>query len=109
MADKVWKARERQVAEFLKSERTPLSGGNSKQTRADTLSEWLFDEHKHRKRHAVYELWKETKELAKREGKLPMVTLSQHGERGFLCVIHADDFLEIARKLGEVYAESEQV
>ena len=44
MSDKTWKARERQVAKLLGTERTPLSGGNGKQTRSDSLSAEFFVE-----------------------------------------------------------------
>ena len=95
MSDKTWKARERQVAEFFNCERTPLSGGNGKQTRSDTLHPILFIEHKHRQRHAVASLLEETRELAKREGKVPVVTLSEHGKAGFLVVFHCDDLEDV--------------
>ena len=37
MPDKAWKKRERDVANYFKGARTPLSGGNGKVTRADVL------------------------------------------------------------------------
>ena len=42
MADKTWKARERQVARFFNTNRTPLSGGSSRHTRSDSLHKDLF-------------------------------------------------------------------
>ena len=104
MGEPVWKVRERQVSALFKSTRTPLSGGNSGHTRSDTLSSEFFVEHKHRKTHAVYQLWKDTRDMARVEGKTPVVTLSQSGEKGFLVVVHSDHFVEIACKLGELYA-----
>jgi hypothetical protein len=90
------KKRERQVANFFGSERTPLSGGNSKHTRSDTLCNELFVEHKDRKSHAVYNLFLRTAELAKAENKIPVVTLSQKGCRGFLVVTHCKDLTAVA-------------
>ncbi len=68
--DKAWKAFERRVAAFFKTERNALSGGNSKLTRSDTLHPELFIECKQRKRFAVIRLWDETKRLADAERKL---------------------------------------
>ena len=53
MADKTWKARERQVAKYFNTNRTPLSGGSSRHTRSDSLHQDLFVECKLRKKHSV--------------------------------------------------------
>ena len=37
MTDKAWKRREREVASYFNGIRTPLSGGNSKVTKADVI------------------------------------------------------------------------
>ena len=42
MSDKAWKQRERKVADFFGGQRTPLSGGNGKITRADVIHDKLF-------------------------------------------------------------------
>jgi hypothetical protein len=47
---KTWKAVERRVARFFGSERTPMSGGNSKHTRSDSLHPRLYIEVKSRKK-----------------------------------------------------------
>ncbi len=94
-----WKARERQVAEFFGTTRTPLSGGNSGHTRSDTLHERLFVEQKLRAKHAVISLWDETKELAKKEGKVPVVTLAEKGRPGFWIMVHAADFEDVAQAI----------
>lgn len=86
-----WKRRERQVAAFFGSARTPLSGGNSGITRADTQHPTLFIEQKHRAKHAVVTLWDQVAKLAKRENKVPVLTLTQHNRPGFWLVIHCDD------------------
>ena len=49
MADKAWKQRERQVAAYFGGQRTPLSGGNGKITRADVIHDKLFIECKLRR------------------------------------------------------------
>ncbi len=94
-ADKVWKARERQVAKLLGTERTPLSGGNGKQTRSDSLSQEFFVECKHRKRHAVLSLYDEVAGLADVEGKYPLVVLTEHRREGAFALVPLDvDFVQ---------------
>ena len=96
-----WKARERQVAEYFGTSRTPLSGGNSTITRADTQHPTLFIEQKHRKSHSVVSLWDKVKKLARKENKTPVVTLTQHNRPGFWLVIHGDDLQEVAAAINE--------
>jgi hypothetical protein len=100
MPTKTWKSRERSVAGDFGVGRTPLSGGNSGHTRSDTLHSELFIEHKHRKSHAVVALYDNTRELAKKEGKIPVVTLSQHGRHGYLIVIDPKDLKRVAELYG---------
>lgn len=88
---KTWKSRERQVASVFGSERTPLSGGNSKQTRSDTLSPHFYIENKYAKRHAVWSLYDETKPKARKETKPPAIALCRKGSPGFMLCIHSDD------------------
>ena len=92
MPTKTWKNRERQIASFFGVERTPLSGSNSKHSSSDTLHPDLFIEQKHRKYHAVVSLWEKTKQLAQKENKRPIITLTHHNTKGFWIVIHSDDF-----------------
>jgi hypothetical protein len=98
MSDKTWKARERKIAAFFGCKRTPLSGGNSGHTRSDSLHDLLFIEQKHRKRHAVINLWKATKELADNENKIPVVTLSEKGRHGFYIMCHSSDLVAVANQ-----------
>lgn len=89
--DKAWKAFERRVARFFRTERNALSGGNSKLTRSDSLHPKLFIECKQRKRFAAVRLWDDTKRLAEREKKTPVVCLSEKGRPGFWILVHSDD------------------
>jgi hypothetical protein len=94
-----WKAVERRIAAFFGSRRTPLSGGNSGHTRSDTLHPSLFVEAKHRAKHTTYTLYRETAELAKAEGKLPVIALHEKGKPGFLVCCHCDDLKELCEVL----------
>ena len=96
--DKSWKALERKVAKSMGTERTPLSGGNSKQTRSDTLHEKYFIEVKHRKRMAVLLLYRQTLELARKENKIPVLCIKEKGKHGELAVIDWKLFLELIKE-----------
>ena len=102
MGDKAWKANERRIAKFFGCERTPLSGGNGKQTRSDTLHQTLFVEAKQRKKHAVVNLWNETKELAAGEDKIPVVCLAEKNRPGFWVMCHSDDLVAVATERAKV-------
>jgi hypothetical protein len=93
MTDKVWKQTERRIAKKINSERTPLSGGSSRHTLSDTLHEKLFIESKYRKKIPFLKTFNETKILAKKESKIPMVVFKQKSQRGEIVMMDFDDFL----------------
>ena len=93
-----WKQRERQIAKFFGSVRTPLSGGASRHTRSDSLHEHLFVETKMRKVFAVLNLWRETKVLADEENKIPVVCLAEKGKKGFWVLCHSSDLIAISEQ-----------
>lgn len=95
MPDRAWKAFERRVAAYFNTERTSLSGGNSKLTRSDTLHPDLFIECKQRQRIATVRLWDSTKALADKENKTPVVCLAEKHRSGFWILIHADDLSKL--------------
>lgn len=92
-----WKQGERRIARMFGSERTPLSGGNSKHTRSDSLHDKLFIEIKHRKNQVAEKIWNEVKENAKTEKKIPLIILikKNHPEPLILCR------LSDVKKIGE--------
>lgn len=96
-----WKARERQAARLFGAERQPLSGsgGRSDQTRSDSTHPTLFIETKLRAHSSVRALWERTRELARLEGKTPVLVLFAKGKRGGLVVAHEDDLALIAAEL----------
>jgi len=95
MADKAWKRREREVASFFNGSRTPLSGGNSKVTRADVIHDDLFIECKLRAKHSVISLWDDTAKIAKTEEKTPVVVLCEKNRPGFWVMVHSSDLKEL--------------
>jgi hypothetical protein len=97
-----WKGFEREVASMIDTERTPLSGGNSKHTRSDSLSKTIFAECKKRVKFSLHSLFRETKELAKKEGKLPIVVTKETGKQLTLVTLEATPEL---MKLIKQYSE----
>lgn len=95
MADKAWKAYERVVAKYFGSTRTPLSGGNGKQTRSDSLHPKLYVECKYSAKSALDSLFQETKEKAIKENKIPIICTKKKGTDGFLITIHSSDFKDM--------------
>ena len=94
---RTWKQRESDVAKYFKGERTPLSGGNSKITRADVIHDKLFIECKLKKKHTVVTLWDDTAKLAKIEGKIPVVALCEKNRPGFGVMVHSTDLEKIKK------------
>jgi len=101
MSDKAWKQFERRVSAFFGGVRNPLSGGNSKHTRADVIHPSLFVECKQRKAHSVIRTWDEAAGQAKEENKIPVVALSEKGRPGFWLVCRSTDFLPIAIEMSK--------
>jgi hypothetical protein len=94
-----WKAFERTVASFFGSERTPLSGGNSKITRSDSLHNRLFIECKLRAKHSIIATWDDAKKKADIEHKIPVVCVREKGRKGFWILVHCEDMKEIVEEV----------
>ena len=91
-----WKQIEAFFAGCFGSTRTPLSGGNSKITRSDSLHPVLFIEAKQRANPAVMNLYDKTAELAELEGKIPVLGIHRKGSRTWLVVCNIKDLKRIA-------------
>lgn len=90
---KNWKRLEKKIAQMRGTSRTPLSGGNSRITRSDTLDETFFIECKYRSKSSVWSLYDELEALAKKEGKVPVLVVKEKGKHGELFIVK-DDYLE---------------
>ena len=114
MASKTWKTIERKIARFFGAERNPLSGGNGKQSRSDSLSDKLFIETKYRVNHSAVTLWRKTLLLANKEDKIPVVCLAEKHRHGFWILCHSDDLQAIANvrhmaaQFGNVMEENDE-
>jgi len=79
-----WKRGEQTLAKFFGTTRTPLSGGNSKVTRSDSLHKRLYFEMKKGKYvpktlASILELYRKTEERALKEGKIPILVIRETG------------------------------
>jgi len=102
MTDAAWKQLERDVVPMLGTKRrTPLSGGNSGHTRADNIDDELFVECKQGKRIGICKLYYETRALARKEGKVPVIISKEKGRHGFLVTCHITDLPKIAERHAE--------
>ena len=99
MPDKAWKNRERLVARFFGGVRNALSGINSKVTHSDVVHDSLFIECKLRAKHTAIKLWDDTKVLADKEKKTPVIALCEKNRPGFWIMVHSDDFEKVSGEI----------
>jgi hypothetical protein len=90
---RTWQKAEGRAAALFNTHRQPGSGsgGRPDQTRSDSVHPRLFLEVKLRVSHAARSLHDETRILAKREHKTPVVLLADKSRAGFLVCVHSDD------------------
>lgn len=107
-----WKHVEREVADFFGSQRTPLSGSNSRhKTNSDTLSAHLYIETKYRQHHAAVQLYLEELPKARAEDKPLIVALKQRyqglrdGDPPFLILIDPRELRKISKLLRVIRKE----
>jgi len=86
-----WKRFEAEVARSFGSTRTPLSGGNGRQTRSDSLHDRLFVEAKYRGKSAVCSLFRKVATSAARVDKTPVVAIRDKNHESYLLVIRPQD------------------
>lgn len=103
MSDKVWKAQERRVAKALGTERTSLSGRQSKAgTSSDSLHKRFYIEAKYRQKIAVIEWFREIVPKARKEGKTPILTLKAANRKEDYAVVKLAFLVELLSKAGLV-------
>jgi hypothetical protein len=95
---KSWKKLEQKVAQMRNTERTPLSGGNSKITSSDTMDKEFFIECKLRRNPAVWNLYEKVSKLAEKEKKIPLLVIKKKGKHGELFVVHSKHLEEFISK-----------
>jgi hypothetical protein len=93
-----WKRRERGIAADHGTYRTPLSGGGSRHTRSDSLHPTLYIEHKLRAKLPFRQLFLDTREKAKKEGKTPIIVLSEKHSPIKEVLLDYDDYLRLVKE-----------
>jgi hypothetical protein len=98
-----WKARERQAAGLFGALRQRCSGSSGRPdcSRSDSTHPALFIETKLRASHAAVGLFDETRALARKEGKTPVVILAQKNRPGLLLLIDPADLAAVAAEYAE--------
>ena len=96
MADKAWKAAERRLAKIFGTRRRPLSGGNQGGGRDDSMHEVLYIENKYTSRSSLWTLYRDTRDKAKKEGRVPVLGIQESRAKGVLIVCHSNDLQRVA-------------
>lgn len=92
-----WKFAEDRLADFFNTRRRPLSGSNSRSGGTDDGEHpTLYLESKYSKYIPLFTLYKETREKARKEKKVPVIGLQQKSHPGILLCIHSHDFEALA-------------
>jgi hypothetical protein len=93
-----WKKRERDAAALFGARRQRCSGSSGRDdcSRSDSTHPDLFLETKLRQRHAAVALLDETRTLARREGRTPLLALATKNRPGIVLVLAAEDLPTIA-------------
>lgn len=100
MGNTAWKDMERRVASRFGGKRVPLSGSMSGHgTGADVMCQSVlpgfFIECKLRSSFHHHAIFRRVKDMAKREGRKPLLVTHVKNEPGELVVLALDDFLEL--------------
>ena len=105
MRSTTWKSSERQAAALIGSNRTPLSGSNSRHnTNSDSLHDKIYLETKRDLKYwpaKLIDLVEDTWAKAKSENKLPVIALKRHTHKGFYLLVHSSQIKEIAKYFKE--------
>jgi hypothetical protein len=91
---------------MAKAERNPLSGGNGKHSRSDSLSPVLYIDNKHRKTQSVFTTYKEIKKLAAKESKVPVLTLTEHRSHGYIVCVHSDHLIQYCKEFLKIHGHT---
>jgi hypothetical protein len=94
-----WKAFERRCAELFGGIRNAYSGAAPQLTgtRGDVRHPYLYLECKHRQRHSLATLMRDTRVKANAERKIPVIALHEHNSRECLICISSRDLDRLAK------------
>jgi len=94
-----WKRHERITAKLFNTERNPLSGSAGKHTSSDTLHPDFYIECKYKSSGftLIKNYFMDVVEKAKKENKIPILSLKEGKKKGFYLVIRAQDLKKICK------------
>lgn len=97
---KTWKKREHKTAKAFGAKRNIGSGsmGRDDKTSSDSTHPTLYIECKLRVKHSAVSLWDDTAKKARKEKKVPVVSLAEKGRHGSWLLIRESDLLEVAEE-----------
>jgi len=93
-----WKQFERRVAGLFSTARAPLSGGNSRHTRSDSLHPNLFISCKYSKKSSLHTLYDEENKKAEEEDKMTVLCTMKANAKYFLVTVANTDLVEFCMK-----------
>lgn len=99
-----WKSLERRICEKFRGRRTPLSGSNSQHdTSSDCIElspefQKFYIEAKLRAKFMHHRIFKDVKQKARDENKIPLLVTHEKNENGNLVILRLEDFLELIKK-----------
>jgi hypothetical protein len=106
---RTWQQAEGRAAALFGARRQVCSGSSGREdlTDSDSTHPTLFIESKLRARHVSRTLHDETKRLATKEGKVPVLALFNKNRPGFLVVTHSDDQMTVAAEFVAALSDEE--
>jgi len=98
-----WKSSERRIARMFGAERNVGSGsmGRDDKSSSDSTHPTLYIECKLREKHSAVSLHDDTARKAKKEKKIPVVTLSEKKRPGFWVLVHIDHLPLVTAELAK--------
>ena len=89
---KAWKDAEYRAAEALGGQRIALSGGRGAKSKGDVELPGWYVEVKYRKLFSIFSQFLEVEKVAKKEGKNPLLIITERNRHGQLAIMRIDDF-----------------
>ena len=104
MADKPWKAEERRVAAMFGTERVLMKGTDEK---SDIQSALFTVDVKLRKKWSVQKWYRDLRASARKQDKIPILTVREPGKKLRLAVVDLDYLISIMKGASVLDTDSE--
>ena len=104
MADKPWKAEERRVAEMFGTQRALMKGTSEK---SDIQSDLFTVDVKLRKKWSIQQWYRDLRLSARKQGKIPILTVREPGKKLRLAVLDLDYLISIMKGASVLEGDTE--